>query len=677
VAVGEQIMMINATHGSSVTVSYPARRGVPLRRPRVAVLPRPGPDPLGREVEQEALTAGVRAGVPVQVYGEDGVGKSTVVRHLSHVLVDAIPDGVIYLRGGGLPVGDLAQEVFEACYDGESWRPSRTDLTRLMSGIGVLVVVDDLPGGRDAADELLDRLPEVSVVLTAAARILWGRGEVTELGGLSPAAAVMLISRELRRPLSAQEAEWVRQMCVQVGGHPLRLLQCASTLIDPNRRDRRTDRPSGGPGVPPSAGDSAACTEAGPFGVPLEVAEEGMAAMSPAARRALTALAVLDGAAVDQARLASVAGLAESATVVEELARAGMVDRLDGRVRIRAPARTVVEPVVDASGWVAAWLGELTGWVAAAAATPRMVAAEYEALSAALNAGLRVGHDAATVAAVRATAPLLAASLRIDGWVDTLDIGIRAAHRMPKGPDWAYLLHERGVADLCRGDTAAAAPRLAEARRLREAAGDAVGARISTETLEYAIRRSTGRGQRSITTRRRLRVKLLTTALAGLATVVTGTVVTTTAHPVSQAVQGAEPTHGTDGPTDPPTPSPTPGSGQGPLPPILVGGRTPFPKMTLRFPPTTVGTVYASNPIEVANATKKPIRLLRISVTGVDADAFEVDASDCANRELAETCTLWILFRPSDPRWYTADLVVLADTTQHEYRIRLLAPATG
>src|SRR5262249_47639625 len=156
---------------------------------------------VGRTAEVGAIAAAVVAQSTIQVYGEPGVGKSTLLRHAAHALADET-QGIAYLTASGRDGDDVLQEIFEACYDTSGYRPSSTELRRYMTGVRATVFVDDLVAGDDALAAILDTVPDTAFVFSSVDRELWGQGSVIALAGLPEDQGLALFQREFGRELT-------------------------------------------------------------------------------------------------------------------------------------------------------------------------------------------------------------------------------------------------------------------------------------------------------------------------------------------------------------------------------------------------------------------------------------------------------------------------------------------
>ncbi len=114
VAIGNNILQIGNVYGGVVNVAMPEQKPRPQPRPTpVSLRPRPFPGLLDREAEVVAATTALQSATPVEFYGQAGLGKTALLRHLAHhPTADAFPAGVVYLSARRQPVEDLLQSLF-------------------------------------------------------------------------------------------------------------------------------------------------------------------------------------------------------------------------------------------------------------------------------------------------------------------------------------------------------------------------------------------------------------------------------------------------------------------------------------------------------------------------------------------------------------------------------------
>jgi hypothetical protein len=479
--VGDHNLIVNAAVGSSVSVVQEALRPKPVRRPDVRVLPRRQSPILGRTSEIGTITAAVVGQSTIQVYGPAGVGKSTLLRQAAYDIADEA-DGVIFLSATGRSHIDIPQEIFEACYETSGYRPSPTELRRLMTGVRAAVVADDLVCSPDELAGVLDAAPDAAFVFAATDRELYGSGQVIELHGLSEPDAVALVRRELGRDLSAAESAVVRQEWQVSGGSPMRLLRAAASL---GRRSESASEQATVPLPAPasSASSAASATPAASAAsvAPIAVLVESLPAAERDVYRLLSFVAPATVTVPIVAALVATDHFDHVAAAVDRLARIGLVERAGDAVRI---AEDLVVPVDersyrrDPAALVLSLRNRLT--------EPAEVADHGDLIVRLVEAAVAADHADLAIQLARSAAPLAALSLRWGVWRDVLTSGQAAAKAGNDDEAYAYFTHERGIRLLCLGQAAAAAAVLATAAGLWHALGLHVSAAAATSAQAIA-----------------------------------------------------------------------------------------------------------------------------------------------------------------------------------------------
>jgi hypothetical protein len=463
VVAGDYNVVVDAQHGSAVTLLLEREKPLPVRRERVALLPRQQPELLGRDAESVALAEAIRAGGPVQLCGPPGVGKSTLLRHAAHTVPPG-PDGVVYLSGAHREVGDLAQEIFEACYDAVGYAPSNTELRRLMSGVRVTVYVDNADLTMEQVRELTDSAPDATFVFASVDQSLLGDGTVLELEGLDHEAGLRLLSRELRRPLAESELGTAADLWQAAGGRPLFLLRAAGLA--------RSNRP--GAAVLPPPGAIAGL-------LPLLLGHLDDAAMS-----VLHLLATLDDIELDPVHIGALTGVSQPAELCEHLTGLGLTVTSERGTRCAPDAVPVVRQRNPHPFPAEALCGYFLHWANQPATTPAQVAAYGPALEKVSELAEWAGRPDLVVRIARATSPTLARSLRFGAWGRLLGRGWNAAQQTGDQPAAAYFMHEEGIRSLLTGRRVLAMALLAEVVVLWNQLGDIHGATAALHAQHYA-----------------------------------------------------------------------------------------------------------------------------------------------------------------------------------------------
>ncbi|MFF4767194.1 hypothetical protein ACFY1V_11830 [Streptomyces sp. NPDC001255] len=520
------LLTVNPVDGSEVTLcppgelpDRPAKRGPAVRaeRSRAARPPLPsGPaDGPGRLLERtevrERITRLLARGRSVRLTGPGGSGKSALLAELVDACADLAPDGVVLLSGRGRTpadlLGDLATEVFELTRH----RPGPALLRELLAEIGAVVIVDDLEFGAAALDEILDATPECAFLVATTpdtpAPSAEARLEEIALSGVARSGGLALLERAVGRALTEEEVNWAGDLWFESEGLPLRFVQAGALLQQRDRLVAETE-PDGDEDFAYFADSQADPARPGPEGeIPLPTLAEGAAPaaalaarLSEAARETLRHAVALGGELPHPAHLPALTGDTHADAALAELTAtvlvtpAGSGHRLATGVLVQLEAAGYAE---DAPARADAVARHYAWWAAHPSVTPERVAAEAEAVLAALAACVAEplppvedegGEEdpGAAVLLARAVAPAFAAALRWGAWDRVLRLGQDAARRAGRVADEAYFHHELGVLALCEDRPEAARAELESAIGLRGALSDRRGTLAGRRTLALA-----------------------------------------------------------------------------------------------------------------------------------------------------------------------------------------------
>jgi hypothetical protein len=463
VIAGDHNLLITAEPGATVTVQPARERPRPVRRERVALLPRRIPVPAGRDAQLTALSEAVRSGTGlVQLWGRPGTGKTTLLRHAAHRL-ERGRDGTVFLNAAHGEPRDLAQQLFEACYEAPGYAPSVTELRRLMTGLRVIVYLDDLALSAGRLAELTDAAPDAVFVFTSPERSLWNEGTALEIGGLDRAAGLDLLARELGRPLRDAELADATELWRAAGGRPLLLLRAAALARTRAHGTARLPRP----------GEVAAL-------IPALLDQLG-----EAEGRVLHLLATLGDAELDPALIGTLTDIPDPADICERLTALGLLTASERGYRCAADTVPLVRQRHPAPFPADRLCGAFTEWAALPSTTAEQVAAQSRSFEVAAELAEYAGHADLAVALAQAIAPALAASLRFGVWGRVLGRGWWAARRAGDPRAEAYFTHQAAVRAMIVGQLVAAGGLLARALLLWREVGDDAGIDAALEIQPY------------------------------------------------------------------------------------------------------------------------------------------------------------------------------------------------
>lgn len=431
--VGDHNVVVHAERGSSVTLRAEGPPRARRRsRPTGQAVPGRGVALLGRDDDLAELEQWLAEGHPVQVHGPPGCGKSALLRHLAADRAAAGGD-VVCLSAAGLPVEDVIEDLFHACYDAEDYKPDPARRRRLMGAVQAVLFVDDFDGSEEELAELFDAAPGCDVVVACGEGHPGAEGRALRLGGLPEEAALALIARALDRPLRDAELPLARSFAAAVQGNPLALVQAAAAVRAVDRRHGTAD--------------------ADGFAVDEHAIATGLAdRLSESATQLLHTLHAFAPVPVSRCVLGVLVDDGDRAAVAEleslHLASArGDSLRPCGRLAVLVAERA--GPARDAARFAPA----LADWVRTRA-TRAEAATETAALRHVLIAAAQARNHAAVRDLARATAPVLARSLRWGTWSEVLELGRAAARELGAAEDEAYFAHEAEVRRRVLGLTA-------------------------------------------------------------------------------------------------------------------------------------------------------------------------------------------------------------------------------
>ncbi|MFI8512890.1 ATP-binding protein [Streptomyces sp. NPDC085460] len=542
---GDLLLTVNPVDGSEIEARPPGeeppavRRRTPEERAeaaRAAAVPvPPGPAApalplLEREEQRARLTETLTRGRCARLTGPDGSGRTALLDAVAADCATLAPDGVVRLSGHHRTTGELLHDLRAAVLHAPGHRPDRDGLRADLTGIGAVVVVDDLEFGGAALDELLAAAPECAFLLAAAPGVPVPSAdapiEEVALPGLGRAASLHLLEAAVGRRLTEEEANWAGDLWFESEGLPLRFVQAGALL---RQRDRLRVTPAefdafgaleeafGPTGTGPGTGPAGAVPALDPYEnpdielheVPLPSLGEGAAPaallasrLSRSAQTTLRFAVALGGEVPHHAHLPALVGDTHADAALGELRACGLLSPAGTRHRLAGGVLTQLLAHGyghDAADRVHTAAQHYAWWAGHPSVGPERASAESDALLAALGALVGGDHGGATgapadaaaagaaggepgadprataVALARAAAPAFAAGLHWGAWERALRSGQEAARLAGDVAEEAYFHHELGVLAVCGGNLGRARAELEASIGLRGVLADKRG----------------------------------------------------------------------------------------------------------------------------------------------------------------------------------------------------------
>ncbi len=213
---------------------------------------------------------------------------------------------------------------------------------------------------------LFDAAPQSTFLLSASRSLPSAEGRLIQLRGLPMKEAMDLAGRIMGRQFDEAERAAVREICTALQGHPLRIIQTIARAKEENL----------------SLAQVARTLKAGEAD---ERRRWGLLALPEKSRRALAALAALNGAPINSQHLLSLAGVDENGSAIEDLLRRGLLQREDQELRLSGDLGEVLRQIWDLSPWGERLVDHFLDWAAIHGGVAQEVAAQVEALQAAID----------------------------------------------------------------------------------------------------------------------------------------------------------------------------------------------------------------------------------------------------------------------------------------------------
>src|SRR5262249_26475694 len=157
----------------------------------------------------------------VELFGETGVGKTVVLRHLAHTVNSKLfEDGIIYREIGGDSPNDLLHLLWGDFFECDSpLKPTDSQLRNGLQTKKALIILDALQLSRSETERIMNVAAACTFLLASAERHLWGSEvRATHLAGLPTEDVKTLIERELGRFLAPDEALAVESITAAFSG---------------------------------------------------------------------------------------------------------------------------------------------------------------------------------------------------------------------------------------------------------------------------------------------------------------------------------------------------------------------------------------------------------------------------------------------------------------------------
>ena len=419
---------------------------------KVAPALRPFPRLVDRTIESSRAISAIEKGIPVELFGPPGIGKTSILRRLAYSpAAERSEDGVAYLEvTDASSLEDLLQRLFDLLFETNlDSKPRDSQVRRMLQTRRTLVLLDDLESGSKISGRLLQALPNCVFVFTAIQRHnSLDETVAIEIPGLPIEDGLTLLERGLERSLTDEERDAARAICAELAGNPLQLLQTG--------RKVQSTRLS----LAAVSSDSS---------------------LSEVEYKVLAALAAADGRQLQSETLSEALESMPTLHLTEVLARLEslrLIEERDGAYRERAGNLARVNEKRDDYR-----VQILNCWLKRGVVDVKECDAALHLLQWAASSG-RIREASGLAVLVSRS---LAATKRWGAWGTSLDLGLAASRASNDREREALTLHEKGTRAALIGNDDEARALLEQALQARIDVGDHIGASVTRHNLDTIL----------------------------------------------------------------------------------------------------------------------------------------------------------------------------------------------
>ncbi|MBI3167338.1 MAG: hypothetical protein HYZ22_02585 [Chloroflexi bacterium] len=467
--VGDHNIVVNNPNGGVVNIVPPRPPAEPRTRP-VNLRPRNFPELLDRVSEMEALTHAIQSSMPVTVFGESGIGKTSLLRKAAHA-VDAkkYPDGVIYMVVRGDARDDLLQNIYDSFFVSPiDQKPDDDEVRSRLNKVRALIILDDLTLSREDAAFVLDAMPQSIFILASTERALWGEGQAISLDGLPEDMAVQLFQQELRRALTEDEKPVAAQICRVLLAHPLRILQTASMI----RED----------GLSVSQAFQKLTTTR----TQSPTVEMAIQKSNDTQKKIFSLLAVAGGFALTREHMLKMIPVPNFEVEMKSLVARGFISEQGPNLSLSSDAASAIGKLWNLTDWEDALVNHFTNWLQTG---PQDMLVD-QASDLLYHLLQRVGEKKQWPQVVKLGKALERISIlqkKWQRWMKILDLLRMAARALMDKNLEGWVLHQMGTRSMCLGMKGEAQGFLKQALDMRNTIGDKAGSQVTQHNLNVLM----------------------------------------------------------------------------------------------------------------------------------------------------------------------------------------------
>ena len=501
IAIGNYINQFQNLNGCTINIASPDQQPVWERKQRpMTGRPRPPSLFLDREPEIQLVENSLQSFQPVNVSGVAGIGKSTLLKRLVHILrPEQFVDGIHYLHAYNRKMEDLLQDLFSTFYtSNRAAIPNRAQLQGFLQELTALLVIDDIDLNPDEIQVMLDMAPNCMFVVASTQQILRSGLRTVRLGRLPESDAVTLFESALGRVLNENERQIVCEISAMLKGHPQSLYWLAATtrqdgLILAEVREKLRVMSMQG------------------------LLQESIQSLSDRQKKILAMLTAIESRPLTQAHIAALLPGEPVQAALNALTARGLIQTQNQSSRISESFAGELAQSWRLGQWEQAITRYFVNWLAQKPSL-RAIEEVKDTLWILMEKAAQRRDWSAVISLGRTLEHLFIISGYWHAWYEVLQYLLGAARNLADHHLEGWVLHQLGSRSLCLGATNQASSFLQQAAAIRKSIGDHAGLQITQHNLSIVTGLAPVTATSAATTA--LSIKPLVVAVTGLAGVI-------------------------------------------------------------------------------------------------------------------------------------------------------------
>ncbi len=433
---------------------------------------------LGRERELAELQQRILKREPVLLQGMEGIGKSYLVKQAANAEAAlALPNGVVFLEGvdqTGAVLGwdDIQQMLFDALFELEpQLKVSFASARTYLSNTSPLVLLDNLNLNEEALDRLADLFPNSPILAVSARGLDSETFEIVKVEPLKLDEAVQLLANKTKIDLEGADRTHLEKICTLLNCMPLAIVTVANAV-----REHEVDlaeallvliRIQAEAAQPNKAAVERSLKFANHF---LSDGERQMMAMT----------AAVPGVSASREWLENASGGTAASGKLESLA---LLQANSPRLRLHPEYAALVLEKADGDAIRSDLTVSLIEALKERSLDFKFVKDELGNILGLINWAAAKGRWGDVIALSRGVDAFLTLRGLWTAWRSILDQALTAGRALGDPAVEAWARHQLGTRAIGAGDLQEAADQLNQALKLRETAGDEIGAAFTRHNL--------------------------------------------------------------------------------------------------------------------------------------------------------------------------------------------------